>query len=400
SVLEWYDFGVYAFLAPVLAAHFFPTGNNATSLIATFGVFAGGYLMRPIGAVILGHIGDRISRKAALVVSVTLMAASTTAIAVLPTYATIGIAAPIMLTLLRLLQGLSVGGEYTGAVVYVGEAAPKDHRALFCSIALASGVVGVLAASGAASVVADALTSQAFADWGWRLLYAPAPLIGLIGFLVRRGIAEDRMKAGRAQLPIIATVRNHGGSLLRVAGLTTASSVGNYMVFVYGPTYLTESVGLPRTEALTIATGGNAVLIAAIVGFAWLADRFGRRPVLLFGSIGLLVLSYPLFTLLHSGEPALVIVGQAAFAILIGAIGGAVSAVMVELFPRDVRYTGTSFAYGLTLGVLGGTTPLVATALIDVTGSAISPAFYLMFAAAVTVIAALLTPETRDRRFD
>ncbi|WP_421723091.1 MFS transporter [Bauldia sp.] len=400
SVLEWYDFAVYAFLAPVLAAHFFPTGDQATSLIAAFGVFAGGYLMRPIGAVILGHIGDRISRRAALMVAVNLMAVSTGAIALLPTYATIGIAAPIALTILRLLQGLSVGGEYTGAVVLLGEAAPARHRALFCSVALASGFVGILIASGATTLVVDALSDQAFSDWGWRLLYAPAPLLGVVGYVLRRRLAEVDMHTRSALLPIVATVREHDRALLRIAGIASASAIGNYMVFIYGPTFLTNTVGLPRSTALAATTAGNAALIVTVIGSAWVADRIGRRPMILSGAIGLLVLSYPLFMLLASGMAGLAVVGLLAFAVLIGTISGCFAAVMLELFPHAVRYTGTSVAYGLTFGIVGGTTPLVAISLIDATGNSMSPVFYLMAAAAICVVTVLLTPETRNRPFD
>lgn len=369
-------------------------------MIATFGVFAGGYLMRPLGAVLLGHIGDRVSRKAALIVSVSLMTISTTAIALLPTYAVIGIGAPVLLTMLRLLQGLSVGGEYTGAVVLLGEAAPGNRRALFCSIVVASGVVGVLAASGAATIGSYALSTEAFDDWGWRLLYAPAPLVGVIGFLLRRGLVESAAINRPRSLPIVTTVKEHGRALLQVAGITAAAAIGNYMIFVYGPTYLTRDAGLPRSEALAITTVGNAALIVTIIAFAWLADRIGRRPVMLFGSIGLLLLPYPLFSLLRSGDLGLMIASQIAFAVLIGAIGGGLSAVMVELFPKAIRYTGTSLAYSIPLGILGGTTPLVATTLIDVTGSDISPVFYLMVAAAVCVVTVTLTPETKGRRLD
>lgn len=402
STLEWYDFGVYAFLAVVLAKHFFPTGDPTVSLIAAFGVFAGGYLMRPVGAVVLGHIGDRVGRRTALIIAVAVMGVATAAIAVVPTYETIGVAAPILLTTLRLLQGVAVGGEYTGAVVFLVEAAPARRRALIGAAALGSGVIGVLLASGAAALLTNLVTADAFTDWGWRLLYAPAPLLGLVGVLLRRRAAVagiDRAVEAR-ELPIVVAVRDHWPSLLRIMGLTATNAVGNYTVFIYGATYLQTVAGLPRAVALDINTATTAVLFVFLLFFAWLADRIGRRPVMVFGAGGLLLFTYPLFMVFAMGDPALAIAAQIGFAVFIGAMGGGVAAAMCELFPRAVRYTGVSVAYGLTFGLVGGTAPLIATTLIDVTGDRLSPAFYMMLAAGIGLVTLWYTPETRDRSLD
>jgi MFS transporter, MHS family, proline/betaine transporter len=397
SVLEWYDFGVYGFLATVLASDYFPTGNAAISLIATFGVFAGGYLMRPIGAIILGHIGDRVSRKAALIVSVLTMTMATGAIALLPTYTTIGIAAPVLLTAFRLVQGLAVGGEYTGAVVLLVETAPPGRRAFIGSLALTSGTVGVLLASGAAALLANLVTAQAFADGGWRLLYAPAPVLGLVGFLLRRGLATEAVAATAKErsIPVVAAFRNHGTALLRVAGLAGMLAVANYMVFIYGTTYLATVAGVARAGALSLTTAGNAFLVAVYLAFGLLADRIGARRMMLAGTVALLVLSYPLFTLLRSGSPVPIMGGLIGFALCLGGIGAGLAVAMCALFPAAVRYTGVSLGYGLAFGILGGTTPLVATTLIDVTGYDLAPAFYVMLAALMGLAALLLTPKSK-----
>jgi MHS family proline/betaine transporter-like MFS transporter len=398
SILEWYDFAVYGFLATVLAAQFFPSENPAAALIATFGVFASGYLMRPVGAVVLGHIGDRVSRKAALILSTAMMAVATGAMAVLPTYQTIGIGAPLLLTALRLVQGLAVGGEYTGSVVLLVEAAPPNRRALLGTVALIGGTIGVMAASGAAALFAAALTPEQFVDWGWRLLYLPAPLLGIVGVLLRRRLVGEA-NAHVPRLPIVAAVREQGRTLLRVIGICTATAISNYTVFIYGATYLIAIMKIPRAEALAATTAGNAALIVFALIFAWLADRIGRRPVMLFGSIGLLVASYPLFILLRGAmlPPAAVMIG---FSLFIGAIAGGLAAMITELFPRAIRYTGVSVGYGLALGILGGTTPLVVTSLIDLTGNDFTPAFYVMFAAAITAATVFFVPETRQRPLD
>lgn len=242
------------------------------------------------------------------------------------------------------------------------------------------------------------LTPEQFADWGWRLLYAPAPLLGIVGVLLRRrlvGAADARAP----QLPIVATVREHGGTLLRVIGLCTGTAIGNYAIFIYGPTYLITVMKVPEAEALAVTTTGNAVVIVCAILFALLADRIGRRPVLLFASIGLLVVSTPLFVALRSGalSPTVVFLG---FAVFVGAAAGGIGAIITELFPRAVRYTGVSVGYGLALGILGGTTPLVITSLIDLTGNDFVPAFYIMFAAAITAATVFFTRETGKQPLD
>ncbi len=402
TILEWYDFGIYAFLATVLAKYFFPTADPTVSLIAAFGVFASGYLMRPVGAVVLGHIGDRVGRRPALILAVAVMGAATAAIAVVPTYETIGLAAPILLTMLRLLQGVAVGGEYTGSVVFLFEAAPPHRQALVSGAALASGVVGVLCASGAAALLTNLLDTDAFTDWGWRLLYAPAPLLGVVGVLLRRRIGDTDIDRGAEErgVPIVAVLRDYRPALLKVMGLTAINAVGNYTVFIYGSTYLQTVAGLSPAMALDINTATTAILLVLILSFAWLADRIGRRPVMIFGALGSVVCTYPLFVLFGTGSPLLAFVAQVGFAVCIGAVGGGAAATMCALFPRAVRYTGVSVGYGLTFGVLGGTAPLVATSLIDVTGNHLSPAFYMMLAAAITLIALWRIPETKDRPLD
>jgi MHS family proline/betaine transporter-like MFS transporter len=337
-----------------------------------------------------------------LIIAVAIMAAATTAIALVPTYETIGLAAPILLTGLRLLQGVAVGGEYTGAAVFLVEAAPARRRALVAGAALGSGVVGVLAASGAAALLATLMSADAFTDWGWRLLYAPAPLLGVVGVFLRRRLAVDGMERGVADrgLPVVMLFRDQWPSLLKVMGLTATNAVGNYTVFIYGATYLQNVAGLPEDVALDINTATTAALLVILLAFAWLADRIGRRPVMIFGAGGVLLCTYPLFVLFASGDPAQALAAQLGFAVFIGAIGGGLAATMCELFPRAVRYTGVSVGYGITYGLMGGIAPLVATSLIDLTGNRLSPAFYVMLAGAISLVALWWTPETRERALE
>jgi MHS family proline/betaine transporter-like MFS transporter len=400
-VLEWYDFAIYGYLAPILAVQFFPTGNPVTSLIATFGVFAAGYFMRPIGALWLGHVGDRIGRKAALTLSIVLMAIPTGLIAFLPTYAAVGLAAPAMLTGLRLLQGISVGGEYTGSGIFLVERAEKRQRGLIGSLANTSGIAGILLASGVAALMTHLMSAADFAEWGWRLAFLPGPIIGVVGYFVRRHVQESPHSTETddrtlVPIPIVEALRDDGGALLRVGAISAGYGVAFYMAFVYLTTYLTDAIKLPRAEALDINTAAMAVLVVLIPFFGWLSDGVGRRPVMLVGAGGLMLMAYPLFLFLHSGDPVMELVGDFTFAVLVAAFVGPNTAMMSEMFPRRVRYSGVSVAYSLPMGVLGGATPLVASWLVAATGHDYSPAVYLAALATIGVVAILMSDETKD----
>lgn len=403
NVLEWYDFAVYGVVAPIIAAQFFPAADPLTSLIAAFGVFAAGYMMRPLGALMLGHIGDRIGRKAALTWSIGLMAIPTGLIAVLPTYETIGIGAAILLTLLRLLQGLSVGGETTGAAVLLTERATKQSRGLIGSISTSSVAIGILIASAVAGLLASLLSPEALADWGWRLAFVPGPILGLLGVVLRRYILENVPpddRSGVATLPIVESMRDHGNAMLRVATIVASVMVAFYTTFIYLTTYLTDVVRAPIAESLQVNTIAMALLAVLAPVAATVSDRVGRKPVMLAGVGALFVLSYPLFVLLHSGDTTLELIGDFTLTLIVAVYLGPLTAQMIELFPRRIRYTGVSVAYSLPVAVFGGTVPLVLTWLIATTGNDLSPAFYLMAFAGLGIVALVLTPETRDTDLD
>lgn len=403
NILEWYDFAIYGFLAPVLAVLFFPSDDPVVSLIAAFGVFAAGYLMRPVGSLILGHVGDRMGRKPALTLSIALMAIPTGLMTVLPTHATAGVGAAIMLTVLRLLQGISVGGEFTGSAVFLTEGAPKMRRGLVGSTCMASATLGILLASAIAALLTSSMSTEAFSDWGWRLAFVPGPILGVVGFFLRRHIQETNAPSEASKhepMPIVVAFREHGGAMLRVSAIAAAYGVVFYLSFVYLTTYLTDAVKLSRAEALDINTAAMVIMVILVPTFALLSDRVGRRPIMLAGFLGLVIFAYPLFILLHSGDLVQELVGDFSLAILISAIGGPVAAQMVELFPRNIRYTGVSVAYSLTMGVCGGTAPLVATWLIAESGNDFAPAFYMIGFAALGVLTLLFTPETNDRDLD
>ncbi|WP_274426351.1 MFS transporter [Chelativorans sp. YIM 93263] len=403
NVLEWYDFAIYGILAITIAPLFFPSDNEVTSLIATFGVFAAGFMMRPLGGLVLGHVADKLGRSKALTLSVALMAVPTTLIAILPTYQSIGLGAPLLLTLARLLQGLSVGGAYTGSVTFLVENAPKGSRALSCCWSLVGSIVGLLLGSAIAAVIAGMLTPEQMATWGWRLPFAFGIVLAVVGIYLRRsdetgeGEKPDAAHSQGDDAPIVVAVTNHGYDMLRVFGINVLNGVGFYIPFVYLTTYLVKYNQLPERYALDINTLTLVVLSFLIPLFAYLSDRIGRRPVMLAGATGMLFLSYPLFWLLHHPSYTLVILGQLGFAVVMACFLGGLPAAMAEMFPRHVRMTAYSVAFNIPIAVFGGTTPLVATYLIGYTHYDLAPAFYAMAAALVTLGTILTMRETFHR---
>lgn len=401
NALEWYDFAIYAFFAPIIARQFFPTENPVNAILATFGVLAAGYLMRPLGGILIGHVGDRAGRRVALMLSIALMAIPTSLIAVLPSFDAIGIAAPIILTVLRLLQGLSVGGEYMGSVVFIAERSPRRRRGVAASVCSTSGTVGILVASAVAALLQAVVTEVALNEWAWRLPFLAGLLLGLIGFMLRRHMADVSPAVGGTyeppRLPIVNVVRDHFPTVLRTFGIGAMAGAAFYIVFVYLTTYLTEVVGTDRGVALDLNTAAMVLVIIVMLVFGWLSDRIGRKPVMATSALLLVLLCYPLFVMLHSGNLVWEIVGDLCFAVVVGAILGPLPALMAELYPREVRYSATAFSYNLPVAIFGGTAPLIATFLVTETGNDYSPAFYLMALAVVGLIALVLTPETKDR---
>ncbi len=394
NALEWYDFAIYGYFAPVIAAQFFPTGDPATALVATFGVFAGGFLMRPIGGLVIGHLGDSLGRRAALTVSVCLMAVPTALIAVLPGHAAIGLAAPVLLTFLRLLQGLSVGGEYTGSIAFLYENAATRRRGLVTSIALTSAIGGILLGSATGAVVDGLLTVAQVDDWGWRLPFAFGLVLALFALVLRRGMAGgvDLLVAEAEEpppLPIVEALRDHWRAMLQVVGINLGLGAAFYIMFVYLTTYLWKVVGEGQDVALEINTASLALLAVAVPLFAWLSDRVGRRPLLVAGALALLLGIWPLFWVIHHPDPGLSLAGQLGFAFLFAIFVGPIPATMCALFPHRVRCSAISVSYNLPLALFGGTAPMVAAWLIVRTGADLSPAWYLTACAAISLAAVL-----------
>lgn len=396
NVMEWYDFAIYGSLAPVLGKQFFPSNDPLSSTLATFGVFAAGYAARPAGGAILGHIGDRFGRKPALTISVLAMGAATCAIGLLPTHASAGALAAVLLVILRIVQGLSVGGEFTGSITYLVEHAQARRRGLVAALPQFGCIGGFLLGAVVSAVVAGQLSETALNTWGWRIPFLSGSLIAALGLIFRRKMSESPMLSHESRLhaPIVAAVRDHWRRILNVVFLIMPGSIGFYLVFVYITSYLTEHMHQSTAAALDINSWGLLLMFLLTLPGACLSDRFGRKPLLYLVTFGMLLFSWPLWWLIHQPQLGYILFGQLGFAAMFG-LGFAVFPVtMAEMFPSNVRCIATSIAYNATVAVLGGTTPLVATYLVDRTGDDFAPVWYLMAFAALSLLAVLRLSET------
>jgi MFS transporter, MHS family, proline/betaine transporter len=390
NVMEWYDFTVYGYFAAVIGRQFFPAEDPISSLLAAFGVFAAGFLMRPFGSLIFGHIGDKMGRKAALTASVALMAVPTFLIGLLPTYQQIGVAGSALLVLLRLVQGLSVGGEYTTSAIFLVERSTPGHRGFLGSFGPFGACGGVLLGSAIGALVTSVLEPASVQSWGWRVPFVLGISVGLFGLYLRRQLVEDQLPpqvgVRPAASPVTEAFRTEGRSIARLVGLNAAYAVGFYLCFVYITTYLRQTDHVSASKALDINTISIVALILLIVPAGALSDYLGRKPMLLAGAGGLFVMSWPLFWMMHHANTWVILLGQLGFAILIACFAGASPAAMVELVPNRLRCTVLSVGYNLGFGILGGLTPMVAIYTINRSHDDLSPAFLLMAAAAISFV--------------
>jgi MHS family proline/betaine transporter-like MFS transporter len=393
NVLEWYDFAVYGYFAASIGRAFFPSEDPVAQVLAAFGIFAVGFLMRPIGGAVIGAIGDRLGRRAALTFSVAAMAIPTFLVGVLPDYQTLGIAAPILLTLLRMVQGLSVGGEYTTSIIFIIEQSPPNRRGLVGALGCCGAIGGILLGSATGALLASAMSEQPLESWGWRLPFLLGLVVGIAGVVLRRHVPEAPRKAA-AKSPLLDTIRNHGPLLGKLAALSVFNSVGFYLMFVYIVSWLQFADNIAPATALAINSASMVVMLPIMVLMGWLSDRYGRRPLMLGAAALGVVGALPFFWLMHQGDPTLVLLGQLGFVLSVGAFIGGQPALMVEAVPSEIRCTAIALGYNVTLGILGGFSPLVATWLVHRTDNDYSPAFMIMVAAAVSFAAILRFEET------
>jgi MHS family proline/betaine transporter-like MFS transporter len=394
NVLEWYDFAVYGFFAPVLAAKFFPAEDPRVSLLASFAAFAVGFLMRPVGAAIFGHIGDKYGRARALLLSIALMAVPTVLMGLLPTYETIGIAASVLIVLLRMCQGVAVGGEFTASIVFLAENAPARRRGFFASFSMFGATTGTMLGSAAGALLTGVLSPEALASWGWRLAFVSGIAVAVVGLVLRRGMFDSPRNAA-AGSPLAVAFREHRWPMLRVLGLNVASAATYYTLFVYAATWVSQTTAIERTAALNITTITIFTFIVVLPVAAWISDRFGRKLMLVVGMSACLLFAYPLVTIMHTGTVAATAAAQMTFGALLAMQMASIPAAMTEMFPHAVRVSAVSVGYGLAYALFGGSAPAVATWLINRTGNDTVFAWYLM---ALTAISLVLALSIKDRR--
>jgi MHS family proline/betaine transporter-like MFS transporter len=398
NMLEWYDFALFGFFATQIGYHFFPGNNPTASLLAAFGTFAAGFLMRPVGGALFGWIGDRFGRKQALVGSVLAMALPSFLIGILPGARHIGLAAPILLVLLRMLQGVAVGGEYMASAVFLVEGAQPGHRGWMGSWGPFGASAGTLLGSAAGAVVNATLSPAAVLAWGWRIPFILGIGVALGGLAIRRHYVERVPQQSESKSPLGEAFRAHWRTMVHLVGLTAAISVGFYTTFVYSSTWLQQVAGVPASRALELNTIAMLLLLVITPLAGGLSDRIGRRTVMAWGAGALMLLAWPLMALMLRGSAWSIFAGQVGLAVVVGVNGAVLPAAMAELAPWRVRCTVLSVGYNIALAILGGTTPMMAAWLVERTGIALAPAAYLTVAAAITFTAALLLPQGARHR--
>jgi MHS family proline/betaine transporter-like MFS transporter len=400
NVLEWYDFALFGVLAPFIAAHFFPNEDPLAGLISSYAVFAIGFLARPLGGIIFGHIGDRFGRRQALALSVGLMAVPTFLMGFLPTYQSVGIWAPVLLIALRLVQGVSAGGEFSGSIIFLVEQAPDHRRGVYGSLANFGAMIGGLLGAACGWFMAEILTPDAMMEWGWRIPFLTGVFVGLFGLWARIGVPDTPIFAELASIeglevrPLRTAMRNEWRQMAVAGGLNWIASVGYYVVFVWFISNASEIIGLSYQAALGIGTFGLVAGLLATLAMGYLSDSVGHKRMLVAGSIATVILSVPLLMLAATGTILAVTLAQLGLAILAAVFLGTLPAVYVSLHGPAVRSTALSLSYNVALAIFGGTAPLIATLLVKVTGWPPAPGLYLMLTAIVCLALVRFVPDS------
>jgi MHS family proline/betaine transporter-like MFS transporter len=406
NFFELFDFVLYGFFAVPISQAFFPSGNDALALINTFITFGVGFLFRPLGAVILGAYGDKAGRRAALVVTIGLMAAATGCTGLIPTYSQIGILAPILLLICRAGQGFSTGGEWGGAAAFLVEYAEPGKRGLTGSWQQFSTQIGATGASLAAYLLARHLAPEAFASWGWRLPFVFGFVLGPIGYYLRTKVAETpvfeahEQRADISRAPLREAVSTHGTPIVQAFFLSIIGIVANYVMIVYMPTYAVKTLHIDQGDALLSATLANLAVMLLTPLTGALSDKVGRRPMI--GACGVLYLlaGYPLYKLVGVGTFSALLGAQLVVAVIQSLYTGTIPVILSEMFPTRIRYTALSVSYGFSVAIFGGFAPFAATWLITNTGSPLSPAILVMAAGFASAAAIWSMREPRNNPLD
>ncbi|AAK42658.1 MFS transporter [Saccharolobus solfataricus] len=403
---EFYDFLIFGFVSSILASLFFPSTNKIVSLLDTLAVFATGFAGRPLGAIVFGHLGDKIGRKYTLIVTMSLMGLSSLFTGLLPSYAVLGILAPTLLTVLRLLQGFSLGGEFGGGITLSAEFAKPTNRAFYIGIAQMAQGVGPLMATGLIFIFSSIMSPPAFASTGWRILFIIGAFIAVIGVIIRLKISESpvfknvREMGQISKFPLAEAFRLYWKRILLGLGFIIGGTTLTYATSVFAASYLETVIGVPAKTVSLALTIGYIVEAICILAFSLLADKIGRKPMMITTAVGLLILVYPYFYLISTGQFSLILLAQILYSTIGSFSTAAYAAALTELFPTKVRYTALSFDYHVGVAVFGGTTPFIASYLIYATGYKLAPVYWGIAGMVITLIAYLLYKETKGTIFE
>lgn len=391
SAVEWFDFGVYGYLAPILGARFFPASDPVAAALSGFAVFCVGYFMRPVGGLLLGRLGDRVGRRRMLVASVVAMGAASTLIGVLPTYEQVGLLAPALLVTLRSVQGIAVGGEYTGAMAYTSECAPPRHRGLVSSMATVGVTIGLLCGSGTVALLQWWLPPEAFATWGWRWPFLGSVVVAALGLLLRVDMPEPQgFRAGPSEQPSVPqVVRTHGALMLRVMAVIVGANAAFYAGFVYMPDALAQAQPTLAARAQTINSVMLAVQVVVVATGGWVSDRMGRRRASALFTMLALVAVAPAWALFQRGTLEGLLAAQLLLCVPLGALFGMQGAMVAEMCPPAARCTVYGVSYGVGIAAFAGTVPALATWMVGRMGWSDGPLIYLLVALLLTLVTLL-----------
>jgi MFS transporter, MHS family, proline/betaine transporter len=396
NILEWYDFAIYAYFAALIGKNFFPAADATAALLQSFAVFGIGYVARPLGGILVGRYADKVGRRPALIFTILLMAVGTAGIGLIPSYASIGLAATLLITLCRLAQGFSSGGEVASSMTYLVEWAQGNRRGYFGSFQTATVACGLLLGSTVAASLSTMLSAQDLSDWGWRLAFIFGGLLGPIGLWMRRAnVVEAPVYRNALAASTLQDSRRAWIQTARAFGFTIAWTVSYYVCVVFMPTFLQSYAKVERAKALWTGSMALLLMIPAMLVAGRLSDSVGRKPLLVTSCLGLVLLPYPLFQMiLASPTIATIAFAQTILALLVAMFSGPGPAALAELFATSSRTTLTAIGYGFATAIFGGFAPLLATWLIKETGDVVSPTWYVSAAAAVSLLVIVFSRET------